>query len=174
MTQPGSPTARTDKARSLRTALAIGCGGLLVMAAVAGILVVAFWPRISSFYRSTTGTLGELLAVQKAVAEKYQIPQPQVAVTVRRQAGVTGNILTVQLVNPSFLATTPDRDLPGKAREVARAVSDALPAGTTYPHYLIVFTKQKGVFFRSGTWTAYPFEEKDLPPREPHAAPPSR
>jgi len=144
------------------------------MVAVTGILVVAFWPSISSFYKSATGTLGELLAVQKAVAEKYQIPQPQVTVTVRRQAGVTGNILTVQLVNPPFLATTPDRDLPAKAREVALAVRDALPEGATYPHYQIVFNKQKGgVFVRTGTRTAYGFEEKDLPPRTPHAASPS-
>lgn len=144
------------------------------MAAVAGTVVVAFWPSISSLYKSATGTLGELLAVQKAVAEKYQIPQAQVTVTVRRQAGVTGNILTVQLINPPFLATTPDRDLPAKAREVALAVRDALPESATYPHYQIVLTKQKGgILVRTGTRTAYAFEEKDLPPRAPLAASPS-
>ncbi len=164
----------TRTPRNLRIALAIGCGGLLAMAAVAGILVIAFWPRISSFYKSATGTLGELLAVQKAVAEKYQIPQPQVSVMARSQPGVKGTILTVQLVNPPFLATTPERDLPAKAREVALVVRHALPEGTTYPHYQIVFNKQKGgVFVRTGTRTAYAFEEKDLPPRAPHAPPPS-
>lgn len=141
------------------------------MAVVAGILTVAFWPKISSFYGTATGTLGELLAVQKAVAEKYQTPQ--VTVTVRRQAGVTGNILTVQLVNPPFLAKTPDRDLPAKARDVAITARDALPEGATYAHYQIVFKKQTGVFVRAGTRTAYPFEAKDLPPRTPPAASPS-
>ncbi len=41
------------------------------MAALASILVVALWPKISSFCRTATGTLGELLAVQEGVAEKY-------------------------------------------------------------------------------------------------------
>ena len=49
----------------------------------------------------------------------------------------------------------------------------ALPEGATYPHCLIVFNKQTGVFVRTGTRTAYGFEEKDLPPRTPHAASPS-
>ncbi len=49
----------------------------------------------------------------------------------------------------------------------------ALPEGATYPHYLIVFNKQTGVFVRTGTRGAYPFEDKDLPPRAPRAASPS-
>jgi hypothetical protein len=155
-------------AKTWKTALLIGCGGLLVMAVLAGIVVAAFWPRISSFYRSATGTLGELRAVQSALQAKYETAQ--VGVTVRRQPGVTGAILCVQLVNPPFLARTKDGDLPAKAREVAIAARDALPAASTYDHYLVILTKQEGVFIRTGTRGAYNFTPRDLPPRSAQLA----
>lgn len=155
-------------AKTWKTALLIGCGGLLVMAVLAGIIVAAFWPRISSFYRSATGTLGELRAVQSALQTKYETAQ--VGVTVRRQPGVTGAILCIQLGNPPFLSRTKDGNLPAKAREVATAARDALPATSAYEHYQVILTKQEGVVIRTGTRGFYNFAPRDLPPR-PAASP---
>jgi hypothetical protein len=145
----------------------IGCGGLLAMAVLAGVVVAAFWPRISSFYRSATGTLGELRAVQSALQSKYETAQ--VGVTVRRQPGV-GNVLRIQLVNPPFLARTKDGDLPAKAREIVIAARDALPAASVYDRYQVILTRQEGVVIRTGTSGVYDFAPKDLPPR-PAASP---
>jgi hypothetical protein len=141
----------------------IGCGGLLAMVTIAGIVVAAYWPRISSLYHSATSTMGELRTVQSALRAKYETRQ--VGVTVRRQPGVAGNILSIQLVNPPFLSRTQDSDLPAKAREVAIEAREALPATSSYDHYQVLLTRQRGVVFTLATANAYWFEAKDLPPR---------
>lgn len=151
----GDPTHR----RTWRTVLLIGCGGLVVFAAGIMLVVALNWTKIQSLYRSATSTLSELRIVQSAVQAKYSTAQ--VAVTIKRQSGVAGSILSIKLINPSFYEIAPD-DLRSKALEVALAARAALPPQSKYDHYEVEFARQSGAGITVSTNQTFLFPATEL------------
>jgi hypothetical protein len=143
---------------------AIGCGAILLFVVVIAGAVAWNWPRLTGLYHRASSAFSELMHVRAVVQDKYG---GAVVVTVKRDGGTDGTVLSVTLANPSFLDQL-DLDGPAakeKALEVAAAARDALSPGSEYAAYEVVFSRQRDAGATVATTTSFRFQPKELPPR---------
>jgi len=137
-----TPVSNQPRRNSWRGPLIIGCGIPLVGALIVMVLVALNWSRVSGVVKSATGAFKELMAVQAAVQKTSGALQ--VRVMMKQHSGVSGTILSVQLVNPPLSAELSEQELRAKALEVAKTAHDALTHREGYNKYEIVFVRQSG------------------------------
>jgi hypothetical protein len=142
----------------------IGCAGVILLALVAAGLVVRSWPKLTGYYRLAKSNFSELLTVQAAIEKKYGA---EVWVTVKRESGTAGSIVSVTLVNAPLMDRVSVDSPDGRraALDVAVTARDALPPGSRYDNLEVVFMRQSdtagaGV---SGSWS-FRFKVGELPP----------
>ena len=154
------------KGRRLTVPALVGCLSALCLAAIAATALVVFnWPRIRSLAESAAGMYQGVRAVQRALQTRYHTPQVNVRSGRRSDLG---SLLTVELVNPPFLAEINDGALESKAREVAIVAREALPLPSGYDAYQVILTRQMGVGFAISRRHVSLFRASELPPPKPH------
>jgi hypothetical protein len=144
------------------TVIAIGCATVFVIVVAIAAIVAWNWPRLTGYYHQAKTAITELTRVSAALQSKYG---GMVNLTVKRESGVAGSILSVTLTNPSFLDHF-DPEAPSgrqQALEVAAAVRDALPPGSGYEHFEVIISRQQGSGVSVAKSWLFRFERSELP-----------
>ena len=144
-----------------RVALVTGSIVVLVVVTAGTIFVVANRSKIAALYRSAAGAFSEIAGVQRALQEQYQ---GTVSVALKHEGGVDATILSVSLVNPSFLDQLDPAGPEGKARarEIAAAARAALQNPSGYRKFEVVFVRQQGVGFTMTKSWVFDFDASEL------------
>lgn len=149
--------------RGWRKPVFIGCGLALVPALAVAVLLVLHWSTLARVYHRAADALAELNAVRGAVEGRYG---GAVNIVAKHQGGVPGAMLSITLVNPSFLDGLDTQGAAGrdKALEIAAVARDALRDPRGYPRYEVVLARQRGVGVTVGSNWIFRFEASELPP----------
>lgn len=153
------------------TWLTLGCGGLLAIAAIAGLGLWHYRASLAEGWRRMTATLEELAPVQRKLQQRY--PKAQVWVGVARRTGLSGTALLVRIVNaPSMLDGTDDAIL-DRAREVVAIARAALHDPKGYAVFEVELVSSKGIGITITQTRRFSFREQDLTTPSPDTTSPT-
>ncbi len=137
-----------------------GCGCLVVVLFLIGLVVLLNLGRIRSAVSGVKETVGEALAVRAAVQDEFGVEG--VEVKIRRGPDTDGTVLGVQLVDPPFILER-EEVLEQKARQVAALTKSLLEDPSAWAGVEVVFTRGHSVGVTFSTASRFMFRMDEIP-----------
>jgi len=158
---PWGTASASDARGAVRRPLviALGCAGLLVVAAAG--LVVLYWGPVSRFASDATTMWKDLTSVRAAVAAACGTQD--VHVKHRVSNGVPSPCLEIEVVNAPGLRDLGDDAARGKALEIATLARDTLGADSPYVAFDVVWTSRVGAGVTLSSRRNFVFRTEELP-----------
>jgi hypothetical protein len=151
-------------ARSARQWVLVGSGCLALSGIVCATLLALNWSRVDQLYQRASGTVTDVLAIQRALQSRYRTSE--VTVGWRQRHGTANSILVVQLVNPPFLEGLAFEDARPQAQEIALVARGKLRDPAAASVVEVQLTKSAGFGVRIATKRIFRFAFDELAERD--------